>query len=62
MKTVHIGLLPIFLVALLVFSKLSCMSCLYILDITPLSVISIVNIFYNSVCCIFILLMVSFAV
>ena len=41
---------------------LSFMSCLYILDTNPLSVISFTNIFSHSVDCLFILLMVSFAV
>uniref|UniRef100_A0A8C0D6N0 Uncharacterized protein n=1 Tax=Balaenoptera musculus TaxID=9771 RepID=A0A8C0D6N0_BALMU len=38
------------------------MSCLYILDINSLLVISFANIFSHSVGCLFILLMVSFAV
>ena len=38
------------------------MSCLYILDINPSSVLSFANIFSHSVSCLFILLMVSFAV
>ena len=41
---------------------LSCMSCLYMLDINPLWVISFANIFSHSVGCLFVLLMVSFAV
>ena len=43
------------------FSK-SCMSCLYILEINPLSVASLANIFFHSKGCLFILLLVSFAV
>ena len=35
---------------------------LYILEINPLSVVSFANIFSHSVCCLFILFMVSFAV
>ena len=38
------------------------MSCLYILDINPLLVMSFANIFSHSVGCLFILLMISFAV
>ena len=44
------------------FSLLSYMSCLYILEINPLSVISFANIFPHSAGCLFILLMVLFAV
>ena len=44
------------------FLILSCMCCLYILEINPLSVASFANIFSPSVGCLFILLMVSFAV
>ena len=38
------------------------MSCLYILEIKPLSVASFENIFSQSIGCLFILFMVSFAV
>ena len=38
------------------------MSCLYILEITPSSVASFANIFSHSVGCLFVSLMVSFAV
>ena len=38
------------------------MTCLYMLDIHHLSVISFANIFLHSVGCLFILLMISFAV
>ena len=41
---------------------LNSVSCLYKLDINPLLVISFANIFSHSVGCLFILLMVSFAV
>ena len=44
------------------FFILSCMSCLCILDINPLLVASFANIFFQSVGCLFILSMVSFAV
>ena len=46
----------------LIFLMLNCVSCLYILDINPLLVISSANILSHSVGCLFILLMVSFAV
>ena len=51
-----------FWIGLFAFLILSCMSCLYILEINPLSVPSFVNIFSHSVGCLFVLLMVSFAV
>ena len=38
------------------------MSCLYILEINPLSVVSFAHIFSHSEGCLFVLLMVSFAV
>ena len=50
-----------FWIGFFVFLILSCMSCLYILEINPLSGASFTNIFSHSVCCLFILLMVSFA-
>ena len=44
------------------FLMLSCMSWLYILEINPLLVISFANIFFSySIDCLFILLMISFA-
>ena len=52
-----------FLIGLLhVFLLLTCISCLYILEIKPLLVTSFANIFSHSVCCLFVLFMVSFAV
>ena len=51
-----------FLIGLFVVLVLSCMSCLYILEINPLSVISLAIIFSHSECCLFTLLIVSFAV
>ena len=48
-----------FLIGLFVFWMLSYMSSLYILDTNSLSDISFANIFYHSVGCLFILLMVS---
>ena len=51
-----------FLIELFVFLVLSCMSCLYILEINPLLVASFAIIFSHSECCLFILLIVSFAV
>ena len=44
------------------FFILSCMICLYILEINLLLVSSFVNIFSCSVCCFFVLLIISFAV
>ena len=38
------------------------MSCLYVLGTEPLSLASFANIFSQSVCCLFVLLMVSLAV
>ena len=52
---------PHFLIGLFVFLVLSCMSCLYILETNPLSVVSLI-IFSHSEGCLFILLIVSFAV
>ena len=51
-----------FLIGLFVFLLLSCVSCLYILEIKPLSVTSFANIFSQSVGCLLILFMVSFAI
>jgi len=50
------------LIGLFVFLLLSSMSCLYILGIKPLSVASFANISSQSVGCLFVLFMVSFAV
>uniref|UniRef100_A0A8D1KVF7 Uncharacterized protein n=1 Tax=Sus scrofa TaxID=9823 RepID=A0A8D1KVF7_PIG len=50
-----------FLIGLFVLLLLSCMSCLYILEIKPLLVASFAKIFSHSVGCLFIFLMVSFA-
>ena len=47
---------------LIFFKILSCSSYLYVLDINPLSVASFANIFSHSVGCLFVLLMVFFAV
>ena len=47
---------------LIFFFVLSCISSLYILEINPLLVASFANIFSQSVGCLFILLVVSFAV
>ena len=44
-----------------VHSVLSCMNCLYILEINHLSIASFANILSHSVCCLFVLFMVSFA-
>ena len=52
-----------FLIGLFVFLLLlSCTNCLYLLEIKPLLVASFANIFSYSVCCLFVLFMVSFAV
>ena len=51
-----------FLIGLFVFLVLNCMSCLYILEINPLSVVSFAFTFSHSEGCLFILLIVSFAV
>ena len=48
-----------FLIGLFGFLILSYISCLYILEINHLSVVSFANTFYNSIGCLFILLMVS---
>ena len=56
-RNIYLGLLPIFWLGLS-----SCKSCLYILEIKPLLVTLFVNIFSHSVSCLFILLMVIFAV
>ena len=47
---------------IIIFLILNCINYLYILNINHLSVISFADIFSHSVCCLFILLMVSFAV
>ena len=62
-RNVCLGLLLIFLLGcLFIYFILSCMSCLYILEINPLSVTSFAVIFSHSEVCLFILLMISFAV
>ena len=64
-KNIYLGLLLTFFLGFLflfLFLILSCMSCLYILEIKPMLVTSFPNIFSQSVCCLFILDMVSFAV
>ena len=50
-----------FLIGLFAFLTLSCMSYLCTLEINPLMVRSFTNIFFHSLGCLFILLMVSFA-
>ena len=50
-----------FLIGLFVF-EFNCMSCLYILEIKPLLVTLLENIFFQYIGCLFILLMVFFAV
>ena len=51
-----------FLIGSFVFLELSCRCCLYIFEISPLSVASFAIIFSHSEGCLFILLIVSFAV
>ena len=51
-----------FLIGMFVFLILSCMNSFYIFDINPLMVASFANIFSHSIGCLFVLLMVSFAV
>ena len=51
-----------FFIGLFVFFLLSCMNCLYIFEIKPLSVTLFAYIFSQSIGCLFILLLVSFAV
>jgi len=55
-------LVRLFVFCVCFFLILSCINWLYILDINPLSVISFADIFSHSVCYLFILLMVPFAV
>ena len=50
------------LIGLFICLILNCMSCLYILGINPLSVTLFANIFSHFVGCLFVLLMISFAV
>ena len=61
-RNVYLGLLPIFLIGLFVFLLLSCMSCSYILEIKTLSVASFANFLFQSIGCLFIFFIVSFAV
>ena len=51
-----------FSIVMLVFLLLSCKSCLYILEVMPLSVTSFANIFSQSVRCLLVSFMISFAV
>ena len=51
-----------FLIGSFNFLELSCISCLYILEINSLSVVANAVIFSHSEGCLFILLIVSFAV
>ena len=60
-RNVYLGLLPIFWLGCFFFLILSWMSCLYILEINPLSVDSFANIFSHSEGCLFVLIVVSFA-
>ena len=60
-RNVYLGLLPIF-DWVVCFLLLGCMICLYILEVNPLSVASFANIVSQSIGCLFVLFMVSFAV
>ena len=59
-RGVYLGLPPIFNCAVCSLS-LSCMSCLCVLEIKPLLVASFANILSQSVGCLFVILMASFA-
>ena len=60
---VYLGLLPIFQLFFFVcLFLLSCISCLHILEINPLLVESFEKIFSHSMGCLFVFLMLSFAV
>ena len=61
-RNVCLGHLPVFDWVLFFFFILSCRSCLYILEINPLSLVLFANIFSHFIVCLFVLLMVSFAV
>ena len=62
-RNVYLGLPLIFFIELFVLLVLSYISCWYILKINPLSVAIFANIFSHSFeGCLFILLMVSFAI
>ena len=60
LKNVYSGFLLTFTLVCLLFWY-SCTSCLYILDASRLWIITFENIFSHSVCCLCLLLMVSFA-
>ena len=62
LKNIYSVPLPIFNRVVCFIQLLSCMNSLYILDINLLSGIWFANIFSHSIGCLFILLMVSFAV
>ena len=51
-----------YLIGLFVFLVLSCINCLYILEINPLSIVSFAIVFSHSEGCLFMLLIVFFAV
>ena len=61
-RSVCSGPLRIFKIRLLVGLVLRCMSSLYILGINPLSELLFANIFTHSVGCLFLLVVLSFAV
>jgi len=51
-----------YLIGEFILLELSCRSCLYIFEINPLSVVAFAMIFSHSECCLFTLLIISFAV
>ena len=61
-RNVYLFLLPIFWLFFFFYLMLNCLSCLYILEINPLSIALFADIFFHSKSCIFVLLMVSFAI
>ena len=64
-RSVSLGLLPIFWLGwdflFVCFLLLSCMSCFYILEVKPLLVTSFASIFSQSIRCLFVSFVVSFA-
>ena len=60
-RQVYLDLLHIFKLGCLFFWILSFGRCLFILESNPLSFASFANIFSHSVCCLFVLFIVSFA-
>jgi hypothetical protein len=61
MRILCLALYPYLLIVLFGFLESNFLSSLYILDISPLSEVDLVKIFSQSVCCLYVLLKVSFA-